>query len=173
VTFSIRYSLFPISYFLFPISYFLFPISYFLKVGAEVFDELGGVEGFGEEFKVVAALAGAGEDFYRGSLTAEEDDAGVGGELADGDGGFYAVDVGHQDVGKDELWVDVAGGVDGFLATVGGLSDEAAAIEDLADGVGDKGFVVDHENAGQGVSVRQLAVWQCGGLDEAFQRLVG
>jgi hypothetical protein len=138
-----------------------------------VFDELGGVEGFGKEFKVVATLAGAGEDFYGGGLTAEENDAGVGGELADGDGGFDAVDVGHEDVREDELGGDATGGVDGFLTAVGGLGDEAAAVEDLADGVGDEGFVVDDEDAGQGLGVRRVAVWQRGGIGESFERLIG
>jgi hypothetical protein len=125
-----------------------------------VFDELGGMEGFGEEFEVVASFAGAGEDFYGGGLAAEEDDAGVGGKLADGDGGFDAVDMGHEDVGEDEFGGDAPGGFDGFLATVGGLGDEAAAIEDLADRVGDKGFVVYDEDAREGVGVGSFAFAQ-------------
>jgi hypothetical protein len=86
---------------------------------AEVFDELGGVEGFSEELEVIAAGAGAREDFYGGGLAAEEDDAGFGEELLDGDGGFDSVDVGHEDVGEDELGADAAGGIDGFPAPVG------------------------------------------------------
>src|SRR5215472_5148075 len=52
---------------------------------AEVLNELGGVDGFGEELEGVAAVAGAGQDFDGGGLSAEEDDAGVGTVLADGD----------------------------------------------------------------------------------------
>lgn len=109
-------------------------------------DELGGVEGLGEELEVVAAGAGAGEDFYRGGLAAEEDDAGLGEKLLDGDRCFNAVEVGHEDVGEDDLGGDAAGGIDRFLATIGCLGDEAAAIEDLNDGIGDEGFVVDDED---------------------------
>ncbi len=58
---------------------------------------------------MVAALAGAGEDFDRGGLAAEEDDAGLGEELLDGDGSFNTVDVGHEDVGEDELGAGAAG----------------------------------------------------------------
>ena len=68
--------------------------------------------------------------------------------LRDLDGGFDAVDVGHQDVGEDELGAGAAGAFDGLLAAVGGLGDEAVAVEDLDDGVGDEGFVVDNEDAG-------------------------
>ncbi len=73
-------------------SCFRFPTSCLLFL-TKVFDELGGMEGFGEELEVVASYAGAGEDLYRGGLAAEEDDAGFGEELLDGDGGFHAVDV--------------------------------------------------------------------------------
>lgn len=128
-----------------------------------------GVEGFGEELEVVATLAGAGEDFDGGGLSAEEDDAGGGGELADGDGGFDAVDVGHEDVGEDELGVDAAGGVDGLLAAVGCLGDEAAAVEDLADGVGDEGFIVDDEDARQIVHVLGLSIGENRRVDKALQ----
>ena len=107
---------------------------------------------------MVAALAGAGEDFYRGGLAAEENDAGFGKELLDGDGRFDAVDVGHEDVGEDELGVDAAGGVDGFPATVGGFGEEAAAVEDLYDGVGDERFVVDYEDAGGSSRARAVSV---------------
>jgi hypothetical protein len=64
-----------------------------LGVGAEAFDQLGGVDGLGEEFEIVAAGAGAGEDLDRGGLSAEQNDAGCRQELADGDGGFHAIEL--------------------------------------------------------------------------------
>jgi hypothetical protein len=141
--------------------------------GAEVFDELGGVEGFGEEFEVVATLAGAGKDFYGGGLTAEEDDAGRRGEFADRDGGFNAVDVRHEDVGQDEFRGGAAGCVNGLLTAVRCFSEEAAAIEDLDDGVGDEGFVVYDKDAGQDGGLRRFTVRQDGGSRETLRRVVG
>ena len=110
-------------------------------------DELGGVEGLGQEFELVAALAGPGKNFYRRCLAAEEDDAGLGEERPNRDGGFDAVDVGHENVREDELGAGEAGGGDGFPAPIGRLGDEAVAVEDLNDGVGDEDFVVDYEDA--------------------------
>ena len=117
-------------------------------VFAEVLDELGGVDGLGEELEGVAALAGAGEDFNRGRLSAEEDDAGVGTELADGDGGFDTVDLRHEDVGEDEVRAVARGLFDRLFAAVGSFGDEAVAVEDLNDGVGDDFFVIHDQDSG-------------------------
>ena len=96
---------------------------------------------------MVAATACTGEDLNRGGLAAEENDARVGQKLLDRDGSFHAVEVGHEDVGEDDLGDYAAGGLDGFLATVRSLGDEPAAIEDLHDGIRDECFVVDDEDA--------------------------
>ena len=122
---------------------------------------------------MVAALAGSGQDLYRRGLAAEEDDAGFGKELLDGDGRFYAVDVGHEDVGEDELGGEAAGGVDGFPATVGCLGDEAAAVEDLNDGVGDEGFVVYDEDAGGSGGRRSIAFRGRRGVVRGYARVAG
>jgi hypothetical protein len=129
----------------------------------EVFEELGGVDGFGEELEVVAAGAGAGEDLNGGGLAAEEEDAGFGEHLADGDGGFDAVDVGHEDVGEDEVGLEGAGGVDGGLTAVDGGGFKAVALEDFDDGVGDEGFVVDDEDTARGRrGIRLFVRWERG-----------
>ncbi len=124
---------------------------------------MGGVDGFGQELEVVAAGAGAGEDFNGGGLAAEEEDAGFGKHLADGDGGFDAVDVRHEDVGEDEVRVEAAGGIDGVLAAVDGVGLIAVADEDLNDGVGDEGFVVDDEDAaGRRAGLCLVVRWERG-----------
>jgi hypothetical protein len=120
---------------------------------AKVFDELDGMEGLGEELEVVAALARTGEDLDRSGLTAEEHDTRVGEEFLDGDGGFHAVKVRHEDVGEDDLGSDAAGGLDGFLAAIRSHSGEPTAIENLHDGVGDDCFVVYDEDARERIVV--------------------
>lgn len=109
---------------------------------------MGGMDGFGEELEDVASFAGAGEDFYGRGLAAEEKDARVGAELADGDGRFDAVDVRHEDVREDELGAVALGLLDGFGAAVSSFGDEAVAVEDEHDGIGDELFIIDDEDAG-------------------------
>jgi hypothetical protein len=115
--------------------------------GAEVTEELGGVDGLGKQLEVIAAGTGAGEDFNRRGLAAEENDPGFGKEVADGDGSLDAVELRHENVGEDDLRVKVLGEVDGLLATVDGLSLEAVAVEDVDEGIRDERLVVDDEDA--------------------------
>src|ERR1700744_4526307 len=114
---------------------------------AEVLDELRGVNGFGQEFEGVAALAGAGENFDRGGLSAEENDAGVGTVQADGNGGFDTIDLRHEDGGEDGGGGVGRGPLDRLFAAVRGFGDEAVAIEDLNNGIGDDLFVIDDEDS--------------------------
>src|SRR5215469_8635746 len=97
-------------------------------VFAQVFDELGGVDSFGQELEGVAAVAGTGEDFDRGRLAAEEDDAGLGAVLTDCNGSFDPVDLRHENVGEDELGAVTSGLFDRLFAAVGSLGDEAVAV---------------------------------------------
>jgi len=64
----------------------------------------------------------------------------------------------HQHVGKHELGLDAASGFDGVLPAVHCLGDEAAAIEDLHDRVGDQCFIVHHQNARKWVLPNSLAI---------------
>jgi hypothetical protein len=111
-----------------------------------VLEEVDGVDGLGEELEVMTAGARAGEDFDGGGLSADEDDAGFGAEFANGDGGFYAVERGHEDVGEKDGGLKAAGSFDGVAAVIYGLGAESAADENLDDGVGDEAFVVDDED---------------------------
>jgi hypothetical protein len=115
-----------------------------------VLEELDGVDGLGEELEVVAAGACAGEDFDGGGLSANEDDASFGAEFEDGDGGFYAVECGHEDIGEKDGGLEAASYVDGIVAVVDGLSLKAAAGEDLDQSVGDEAFIVYDEDEGIG-----------------------
>src|ERR1700761_5487281 len=116
-------------------------------VVAEVLDELRGVDGFWKEFEGVTALAGAGENFDRGGLSAEKNDAGVGTVHADGNRGFDTIDLRHEDVGEDEVGAVTASPLNRLFAAVRGFGDEAIAIEDLNNGIGDDLFVVDDEDS--------------------------
>lgn len=128
-------------------------------VFAEVFDELRGVDGLGEELEVVAAFAGTGENFNRCRLSAEENDARVRTMLADGDGCFDAVDLRHEDIGENKLRAVTVSFVDRFLAAVSGFGDEAVAVEDLNDGVGDDFFVIyDKDSWGRALSLGFVAI---------------
>src|SRR5580698_6426544 len=114
---------------------------------AQVLDELRGVDGLREEFEGVAALAGSGEDFDRGGLPAEENDARVRAVLADGNTGLDTIDLRHENVGEDELGAAAMGLVDRLLAAVGSFGDEAVAVDDLDNRVGDDFFVIYDEDS--------------------------
>lgn len=139
---------------------------------AEVLDELGGMERFGEELEVVAALAGSRENLDRGGLAAEEHNAGFGQKLLDGDGRFDTVNMGHEDVGKDELGVGAPGGFDGFASAVGSFGDESIAIEDLNDGIGDEGFVVYDEDPCGGGRRGAITLLKGCGREQVFARVM-
>ncbi len=117
----------------------------------------------GEQFEVVASLAGAGENLDGSGLAAEEHDAGVGAGFADRDRGFYAVDMGHHHVGKHQFRAVLLREVDRVGAGVGGFGDEAVAIQDLDDCVRNKSFIVNNQDAWRrGVVVDPIPVLRDG-----------
>lgn len=117
-----------------------------IGLAAQAGEELGGVDGFEEDFEFVAAEAGIVEEVGGGGLAREEQDAAVGDEGADLDGGVDAGDAGHDDVGEEDVGVEGAGGIDGVLAAVDGGSLKAVLGEDQAKGIGDDAFIVGHED---------------------------
>jgi hypothetical protein len=114
---------------------------------AEVLDELDRVDGLGEEFEDVAAVAGASEDFDGGCLPAEENDASVGAVHADGNAGFDAVDLRHEDIGEDDIGAVSPRFFNRLCAAIRRFGDEAIKIEDLNDGICDYFFVIYDKNS--------------------------
>jgi len=142
-----------------------------LKLLAEMFDELRWMNGLRQKFESVTAFFGALEDLDRGSLAAEKNDARVGTEIANGDGGFDAVDMRHQNVRQQKVRATTPGDLYRFRARVCRLGDEAVAVENLHDGVGDKSFIVDDENAGKGSVVLRVICRISSWPEQRFERV--
>lgn len=96
----------------------------------------------------MAAEAGIVEEVVGGGLAGEEQDAALGAELADADGGLDAVHAGHDDVGEEEVGKPGLGGLDGLIAAVNGGYLVTTAVEDDAQGIGDDAFVIGNKDSG-------------------------
>jgi len=123
-------------------------------LAAEFRQEVGGVDGLGEDFELVAALAGFFEQVGGGCLAGEQQNFAVGQLRLSCDGGLDAGHSSHDDIGDEHVGLEGIEGFDGFLAAVDGTCLKAGLVENDGERVGDYLFVVGYE---------YLAFDQCGG----------
>ena len=114
---------------------------------AEAKEQLHGVERLLQQLEVVAAAAGVAEEVEGAGLAGEEKDAAVAVDAADVDGEVDAAEIGHHDVGEQDVGGLIEGADKGAVGAVEGLGVEAVAVEDGGEGFGDDPLVVDDVDA--------------------------
>jgi hypothetical protein len=115
---------------------------------AEPVEDLIRVNGLEENLEVVAADPGIAEEVGGSGLAGEQQDAAAGYHAGDLNSGFNATHTGHNDVGEENVRMEMARGLDSFLAAINGSGFEAILIENHAQGVGDDAFVVGDKDSG-------------------------
>src|SRR5580698_10909265 len=100
------------------------------------------VDGFGEDFELVALVACAVEQVGGGGLSGKEQDFAGREQTADLDGSVDPVQVGHDDVADEHVGFEGLGGFHRFLAAINGRGFESALIQNDGKGVGDDSFVI-------------------------------
>lgn len=110
-------------------------------------EQLQRVDGFLQELEVVAAAAGVAKQIEGAGLAGEEQDAAVVVGAAEADGEVDAAEVGHHDVGEEDVGGQIEGADEGAVGAVKGLGVKAVPIEDGGEGFGDDPLVVDDVDA--------------------------
>jgi hypothetical protein len=107
-----------------------------LSAATELFDptqfaeQILGVDGFGQDFKVVTLGMSTIEQVGGGGLAREQQNFDGWQQRTDANGGLYSVQVGHDDIRDQHVGLEGWREFQRFFAGVDGLGLEAALIED-------------------------------------------
>lgn len=115
---------------------------------AQLADQLGGVDGLDHDLEAEVLRFGFGEELTDGGLAGEQEDAQAGEQLAEVHGRIDAVAVAKEEIGDENVGLELGGGFKRVAAGIDGLSFKSTLIEDENKGIGDELLVVGDENFG-------------------------
>lgn len=122
------------------------------------------MNGFEENFKLVAADAGIAQQVGGRGLAGEQQNPAVRNHCANLNGSFDAGHAGHDDIAEEDIRVEEPSGFDGRLATIDSAGFKSTLIQDDAQSVGDDLLVIGDEHSGPAPIVATIVhggPWNC------------